>query len=149
VSLAARSIEVEEEPPMRSARTSALGLAFASALLGGCASAPAQKGPKDRRVCVDRREINAITALDDEHVFLKVSAGRFYLVTVRKMCGGLRLARTIAIDSPGTRVCGDSNSLLSFEYPAVGPTRCPIEQIESVADKAAALELIESRAGPQ
>jgi hypothetical protein len=134
---------------MRSALTSAVGLVLAGAVLGGCASAPAQKGPKERRVCIDRREINAITALDDEHVFLKLSAGRFYLVTVRKMCGGLRLARTIAIDSSGTRVCGDGNSLLSFEYPAVGPTRCPIEQIESVADKGAALELIESRKGPE
>jgi len=134
---------------MRPARTSALGLAFAGAVFGGCASAPAERGPRQQRLCIDRREINAITPLDDEHVFLKLSAGRFYLVTVRKMCGGLKLARTIAIDSPGTRVCGDSNSLLSFEYPAVGPTRCPIEQIESVADKAAALELIESRKGPE
>jgi hypothetical protein len=45
-----------------------------------------------------------------------------------------------------SRVCSDGLTLLSFDYPAVGPMRCRIEGIDSVPDKNAALELIESRA---
>ncbi|OFV87245.1 MAG: hypothetical protein A2V74_11875 [Acidobacteria bacterium RBG_16_70_10] len=131
---------------MRSISISALGLAFAAVVLGVCASAPAEGGSRAETDCINRREINAISALDDEHVFVKLSASRFYLLTVAKGCNGLRLARAIAIEGSRTRVCGNGLSLLSFDEPAVGPTRCRVEQIESVKDKGAALDLIESRA---
>jgi hypothetical protein len=87
-----------------------------------------------------------IRALDDGHAFVKVSAGTFYLFTVEERCSGLKLARTIAIDASSVRVCGDGDSLLSFDYPAVGSMRCRIEKIDPVADMAAALALIDSRA---
>jgi hypothetical protein len=90
-----------------------------------------------------------VRALDDHHVFAKVSAGTFYLFTVEKLCSGLKLARQIAIEGSFVRVCGDGSSLLSFDYPAVGPMRCRIERIDPVQDMAAALELIESRAAPK
>lgn len=134
------------EVVMGSVRISSLSLAVAAAVLGGCASLAAEEGSKAKRVCINRREINAISTLDDGHLFVKLSAGRFYLFTVDKVCTGLRLARKIAIEGSTTRVCGDGVSLLSFDYPAVGPMRCRIEGIDSLPDKNAAWELIESRA---
>jgi len=133
---------------MRSVRMSSLGLAVAAAVLGGCASLAAQEESKPKKVCINRREISSIRGLDDRHAFVKLGASRHYLLTMDKGCRGLKLARTIAIDATG-RVCGDGLTLLSFEYPAVGPMRCRIEGIDSVPDKDAALELIESRAAPE
>jgi hypothetical protein len=108
----------------------------------------AQEGSKARRVCVNTREINAISALDDQHAFVKLSASRYYVFTVDKTCQGFKLARKIAI-SDASRVCSDGLTLLSFELPAMAPTRCRIEGIDSVPDKDAAWELIKSRAAPE
>ena len=134
---------------MRSVRIPSLCLAFAAVVSGGGVGAPAEEGQKEERVCVNRREINTIRALDDGHLFVKLSASRFYLFTVDKVCQGLKQARTIAIEASRTRVCGDGLSLISFEFPAVGPTRCRIEKIDRVADQEAAQELIEARRPPQ
>jgi hypothetical protein len=124
-----------------------VGLAVAALALASCASAPPSPGSSDDRGCINRHEINSITPLDDEHVLAKLSATRFQLFTVDQPCNGLRRARVVTISDATTRVCGDGTALISFNYPAVGPTRCRIRRVEPVADKAAALELIESRAG--
>ena len=131
---------------MRLVRVSSLGLAVAAALLGGCATAAAGQGSKTKRVCIDRREINSLKGLDDQHALVRRSSGRYSLLTMDKKCRGLKLARTVLIEGSAARVCGEGVSLLSFDYPAVGPMRCRVEQIEAVPDESAALELIESRA---
>jgi hypothetical protein len=131
---------------MRWIRLSALGLALAALVSGGYATAAASEGSKPERVCIRKSEMNVVRALDDEHVGVKLSASRFYLLTVAKPCEGLKLARAIAFEGTATRVCNDGTSLLSFEYPAVGSVRCRVETIEPVADMNAARELIESRA---
>lgn len=133
---------------MRFVRMSSLGLAVAAAVLGGRAGLAEEEGSKAKKVCINRREISSIRGLDDRHAFVKLGASRHYLLTMDSTCRGLKLARTIAIDGTG-RVCGDGLTLLSFEYPAVGPVRCRIEGIDSVLDQNAALELIESRAAPE
>jgi hypothetical protein len=132
---------------MRSVRAPSLGIVLVAVLGGGTALA-AQEGTKARRVCINTREINSISALDDQHAFVKLSASRFYMFTVDKACQGFKLARRIAI-SDTSRVCSDGLTLLSFDNPAVGPMRCRIEGIDSVRDKDSAWELIRSRAGPQ
>jgi len=134
---------------MRLAHLSSLGVAAGAVVLGACASMPAKEGAQAERVCINKSEITSIVSLDDRHAFVKVRASHFYLFTMDKTCQGLKLARTVAIESTTTRVCGDGVSLLSFEYPAVGPMRCRIEGIESVADKDTALQLIESRTAPE
>ena len=134
---------------MGSVRTSSLGLAAAAAILGGSAGLAAEDAPKPERLCLNRREINVIRALDDRHAFAKLSAGRHYLFTLDKTCRDFRLARKVAISNGARRVCADGLTLLSFELPGVVPTRCRIEGIDPVADEAAARELIEERAGPQ
>ncbi len=133
---------------MRSVRTPSLGLALVAAVLGGGTALAAEEGSKAKRVCINTREINSIGALDDHHAFVKLSAGRYYMFTVDKACQGFKLARKIAI-SDASRVCSDGLTLLSFEYPAVGPMRCRIDLIDSVPDKDAAWDLIKSRAAPE
>lgn len=122
-------------------------LACAAAVLGGEAGANG-RSPKDR-TCITRREINAISALDDRHALARLSAGRLSLVTLDQSCRGMRSARKLVLERSATRICGDGTSLLSFEEPGAGPTRCRIEKIESVANKGEALELIASRAAPR
>lgn len=118
-------------------------LAFAAVVLSAEGEKPRSA---EERVCVKRREINAITALDGRHAMARLSAGRLYLFTLDKACRGLRPARRVSLERPASRICGDGMSLLSFEEPGVGPTRCRIEKIDPVASKGDALELIESRA---
>ena len=134
---------------MGSVHMSSLGLAAAAIVLGGSTSLAAEEPSKPTRLCVNRREINTIRALDDRHAFVKLSAGRHYLFTLDKTCRDFRLARKVAISNGAGRVCADGLTLLSFEVSTVGPMRCRIEGIDPVADEAAARELIEERAGPQ
>lgn len=134
---------------MGSARMSSLGLAAAAIVLGGSAVLAAEEPSNPPRLCVNRREINTIRALDDQHAFVKLSAGRHYLFTLDKTCQEFRLARKIAISDGAGRVCGDGLTLLSFELPGTVPVRCRIEGIDAVPDQAAARELIESRRPPE
>jgi hypothetical protein len=131
---------------MRSIRLSALGLALATLVSGSLAGAGVEEGSEPEKVCIRKAEINVVRALDDEHVGVKLGASRFYLLTVARPCNGLNEARAIAFEGTATRVCDDGSSLLSFEYPTVGPMRCRVERIEPVADMNAARALIESRA---
>ena len=123
-----------------------IALACAAAVLSGDDAKPR---PKSDRVCIARREINAISALDDRHALVRLSSGRFSLLTLDKTCRELRSARKLTLERSATRICGDGTSLLSFEEPGVGPTRCRIEKIDRVASRSEALDLIASREGPR
>ncbi len=130
---------------MRFIHPSAVCVASAVVVFGGCASAPAAKESAAESVCVRKREINSMGALgDDRHVFVKLSSNRHYLFGVDKACLGLRFAMGIAIADNATRVCGDGFSFLSFVDRNLGPTRCRVEWITPVEDKEAARALIEA-----
>jgi hypothetical protein len=133
---------------MLTIRTTVLGLTLPAVVLGGCASFPAAERSKARRDCINTREINVMSPLDDQHVFVKLGADRNYLFTMDR-CQGLRLARQLAVWEDTPRVCGDGVSLLAFEDPSVGSMRCRIAKIESVRDKLAALELIAAEVPPK
>jgi hypothetical protein len=128
---------------MRPARLSSVCLAV---VLGAAGHLAAAQDTAEKKTCVNKREINAVTPLDDAHALVKASASRYYLFSLEKACQGFHVARKIALFDGTTRVCGDGSTLLSFEYPSLGPMRCRIEKIDSVADRAAAEELIASRA---
>ena len=130
-------------------RMSLVGSAVAVVVLHAGASLWAGEDPKAERVCINRREINAIKTLDEKHAFAKLSAGRFYLLTLDKSCQGFDKARRVALSEGTGRVCSDGLTLVSFETPLVGPMRCRIEGIDAVADESAARELIASRAEPR
>ena len=121
-------------------------MAAVSVFVGGCATAPAQRDSSSPdRPCIDRRDINTIRALDDQHVLVKVSADRFFMLTVDRTCAGLGLARSIAIVEATSRVCGDGNSLISFAEPTIGTMRCRVTALDAVADRNAAMDLIDAR----
>ena len=134
---------------MTTFRTTVVGLILPAVVLGGCASVPAAERSKARRGCITTREINAMRPLDDRHVFVKVSADRNYLLTVEGECQGLRLARKLAIWESTARVCEGGVSLLAFEDPTVGEMRCRIARIDSVRDRAEALERIAAEVPPR
>jgi hypothetical protein len=130
-------------------------LAFAAVLVGGDAGTAAARGDRphedvdQKRVCIARREINAISALDDRHALVRLNAGEFRLLTLDRTCQGLRMARKIALDGTSLQVCDEGASLVSFEEPAIGPVRCRIAEIDEVASKSEALDLIDSRREPR
>ena len=134
---------------MGSVRMSSLGLVAAAIVLGGSTRLAAEEPSKPKRLCVNRREINTIRALDDRHALAKLSANRHYLFTLDKTCQEFRLVRKVAISDGTGRVCGDGLTLLSFELPGTVPVRCRVEGIDAVPDQAAARELIESRRPPE
>lgn len=118
-----------------------------AAVLSGDAGVNA--GSPTERTCIRRREINAISALDDRHALARLGAGRLSLFTLDQTCRDLRSARKLVLERSAAQICGDGTSLLSFEQPGVGLTRCRIEKIESVANKVAALELIAAEVPPK
>jgi len=127
-------------------RLSTLSLAVSVVALGGCASAPTTKASSQGKDCINTNQINSIRALDDQHLFVRVSASQHQLFTVDQPCNGLRLARTVMIADAATRVCSGGTTLIAFSNPAVGDVRCRVRWIDPVADRAEALELIEERA---
>jgi Family of unknown function (DUF6491) len=126
-------------------RTPLVGLGMAVVVWWGGVSPGTADDPKAERVCVNRREVNTIRALDDQHALVKLSAGRHYMFTVDKGCQDLHLARKVAISDGTGRVCADGMTLLSFELPGTGPMRCRIDGIDPVESEDAARELIRSR----
>jgi hypothetical protein len=122
-------------------------LSLCAALAVSGTLAEAAGGPRKSKDCINTREINVMSPLDDKHVFVKAGASRHYLFAMDAKCPGLALARRIAVWERATRVCGDGFSLLAFEEPAVGSVRCRIQSITAVEDKGAALALI-GREGP-
>jgi hypothetical protein len=130
-------------------RTSLVLASAAVVVLHAGSSLWAGEEPKAERVCINRRDINAIKTLDERHAFAKLSAGRFYLLTLDKSCQGFDKARRVALSEGAGRVCSDGLTLVSFETPLVGPMRCRIEAIDAVADESAARDLVAERAGPR
>ena len=128
----------------------ALSIAVASVVLGACASTPPERASRTdsstERVCIDRRQINSLGALEnDDHAFANVSTDRYYLLSVQKGCLALRFVQGIAIADNARRVCGDGFSFLTYVHPEFGPQRCRVVRIDSVENKKAAIELIEKR----
>lgn len=96
------------------------------------------------RVCVNKRSINSFDAIDDEHVYIKVSVNDHYLFTMQRRCSGLRHANGIGIKDTMSQVC--SNGFGEIVYRDMGRMQsCRIDTIESVASKEDAKGLVEDR----
>lgn len=135
---------------MRFTRLSALCLASAGVLFGGCASAPpdgataAERATTADRTCIRKNEINSMGALEnDRYVFVNVGAARYYLLSLDKSCLAITFANGIAIADNARRVCGDGFSFLTYNHPEYGTSRCRVLWIDQVANKQEARELIE------
>ena len=93
--------------------------------------------------CVRLRNINGYTVLDNQHLILKGSASRHYLVTLRSRCFGLDGgAQILTSFGDNARLC---RPFFAHVQPN-GGARCPIESIEEVHDRQAANQRIEDRA---
>ena len=96
------------------------------------------------RVCVNKRSINSFDAIDDEHVYIKVSVNDHYLFTMQRRCTGLRHANGIGIKDTMSQVC--SNGFGEIVYRDMGRVQsCRIDTIESVASKEDAEWLVKDR----
>ncbi len=109
-------------------------LAFAQDDIGD----DADEEEADAKVCVYGRNIDGFDAFTDEHIFITVRGGEYYLLTMKRRCFGLRSARGIAIKDTTSRVC--SNGFAEVIYRDMGRDfqSCLIDTIEEVQSKEAA-----------
>lgn len=96
------------------------------------------------KVCVNKRNITSFDAIDDEHVYIRVSVNDHYLFTMRRRCHGLRGAYGIGIKDTMSRIC--SRGFGEIVYRDMGSVQsCRIDTIESVASKEDAEGLVKDR----
>jgi hypothetical protein len=123
----------------------ALGLVLLAVFSANCAGRPPEETVAGADDCIYLRQLNAWEAIGDRHLVAKLSAARYYLLTVDHGCPGLEVARYGLVSQRSSRMCGDGFSFLSFEHPSAGLTRCRVLGIERVESPDAARELVEAR----
>lgn len=125
---------------MADAVHSILLAALLAASGGAAAQAPAED--EDPR-CVLVRGVNGYTVLDDRHLLLRGGASRYYLVTTRTRCSGLRFGASVGLSFPDTaRIC---QPVTEYIIPEDG-WRCAIAEVVEVDSEDAARARIEDQA---
>jgi hypothetical protein len=115
-------------------------LAGLLAASGGDAQDPSEDG--DPR-CVLVRGVNGYTVLDDRHLLLRGGANRYYLVTTRTRCSGLRFGASVGLSFQDTaRIC---RPVTEYLIPEDG-WRCAISEIVEVDSEDDARARIEEQA---
>jgi len=101
--------------------------------------------PSTEPGCFSARRVRNFSPLSDEALYVDGGGGNHFLLTMFRLCSGLRNAQAIAIDTPVDRVC--SNSQASITYRGVGGRRdsCGVRTVESVEDRDAARTIAERR----
>ena len=127
------------------------------ALLSGCAttttaesasSATSASGgagmPVAEQACFNARTATNFSALSRRHVYVQGRRNEHYLLTMFNVCFGLRNASGIAIENTLSRVC--SNTGATIYYRDFGRLEaCRVSEVESVASRQAAQEIVELR----
>lgn len=116
-------------------------------LAGGCASQPSGEEPAadGGRVCVSVRTINSFSPLSDQEVLVTAGVNNRYLFTVTGVCQGLRSANRIAVADQTGSICNDNFGRIVFRDFAMGPQSCRVGNIEPVASREAAREIVSAR----
>ena len=97
-------------------------------------------------VCVNVRNINSFDVIDEEHLYVKVQGEpRHLLFTMDATCFGLNDAQAIAVKDRYARVCSDTFGDVVYRDLARGLESCRILNIEAVASKDDAKQLVEDR----
>jgi len=97
-------------------------------------------------VCVNVRNINSFDSIDDQHLYVKVQGEpRHLLFTMDNTCFGLDNALAIVVKDRYTRVCSDTFGEVVYRNMARGLESCRILNIEAVASKDDAKQLVELR----
>lgn len=116
----------------------------ASALADGHATKPADE-QSNEKVCIHTNLIRNFDGLDDEHVFVEERSKRFFLLTTRHRCNGLRNAQAIGFKDTTSRICSGGFGEIVFRERGIGPNTCRIETIERVENKDEARAIIDER----
>ncbi len=100
--------------------------------------------PVAERACFNARTATNFSALSNRHVYVQGRQNEHYLLTMFGTCFGLRNAFGIALSSDLTRVC--SNTSATIYYRDFGRLEaCRVNDVESVASREAAREIVELR----
>jgi len=104
-------------------------------LLAGAGGADDTIAQDEEPRCVQVRGINGYSVLDDRHLLLRGGASRYYLVTTRTRCSGLRSGASVGLSFADTaRICPP---IIEYLIPDDG-WRCRISEIVEVEDEEAA-----------
>ena len=116
-------------------------------LLAACSGQPTADDTASAgdRVCLSVRTINSFSPLSDREVLVTSGVNDRYLFTVTGVCTGLRSANAIAIVDSTTRICNDNFGRIAFRDFGLGRQVCRVGNIEPVASREAAEELVEAR----
>ena len=112
-----------------------------------CAAALSAAGAQDAGEteprCTHVRGVNGYSVLDDRHLLLRGGASRYYLVTTRRRCSGLRTGASVGLSFADTaRVCPPFNE---YVIPDDG-WRCAIDSVVEVESEDAARARIAAQA---
>lgn len=127
------------------AKTACLtALACTAALAFGAGAAMAQDADGDADTgCVSLRGVNGYQVIDDRHLVLTAGADRYYLVTTRTRCSGLRFGAQIGTSfGDNARLCPP---IVEYVIPDDG-WRCAIDTVREV-DSLEEAEQIAAQAG--
>jgi hypothetical protein len=98
----------------------------------------------EEKVCFDRRQIRNFDGLSGDHVFIEQSGKKYFLLTMRNRCIGLRHANGIGITDTMNRICSDGTGEIVFRD--IGHVqRCQVGTIELVENKDAARAFFDER----
>jgi hypothetical protein len=99
------------------------------------------------KACFRVRNTRSMSAFDDRHVYVRCIRDEHYLLTMQPACIGLENSIGVAVSNRFDRVCSNDGAWIT--YKDFGRTRrCGIVTVEAVADRNAALKLVEKRRKP-
>jgi len=103
--------------------------------------------PKAEKACFRVRNLRGMDAVDDRFVYVRCVQDKHYLLTMDNACLGLQNSIAVAVANGYDRVCSNDRALITYrEFDQT--RRCGILNVERVADREAALKLVELRKKP-
>lgn len=125
---------------------------LASFLTVSCASAPkaTEETALKERVCFNSNNVRGFDALTDQYVYVRESANKHYLLTMRGQCRNLKDAFTIAISDTTSRVCSKGFAKIAYQdrFGSRDVETCYIYTVERVDDKEHAQQIVDARTAP-
>ena len=104
-----------------------------------------QQNASEDKVCIRSNLVRNFDGLTDEYLFVEERSKKYYLLTLRPRCTGLRHARGIALKDTTSRICSGGFGEVIVRERGIGPRTCRIEKIESVENKDEARAIIAER----
>ncbi len=103
--------------------------------------------PKAEKACFRVRNLRGMDAVDDRFVYVRCVQDKHYLLTMDNACLGLQNSIAVAVANGYDRVCSNDHAFITYrEFDQT--RRCGILNVEQVADRKAALKLVELRKKP-